>query len=295
MKVGVIGNCQARGVARSVAALIPGAEVDIIHAAKIGRYTPEQRQGAAERLAKCELVLAQHPEHDLAGPLGQVALSSKVRVVPFPYIAVTGFHPDCTYVAGPSGRLRGPLGEYHSAICTAAFQLGLSERRATALFNAYVYAGASYAQQIARASDSLQRDTGRLGYDFSRFVAAGTVYMHTINHPKADIIHDMTRQALAQAGLPTREAPVPEDELAKGPGWPLYPELARRINHEGETTFRTQDGESMALEDFIAASYQVMREAGGPLRSMTVDRVRRFLEKEVVLPEPAASLEGDLA
>jgi hypothetical protein len=177
------------------------------------------------------------------------------------------------------------MSEYHSAIVCAAFEMGLPERRAVALFNAYVYAGVGFVRQFSNSATSFARDTGRYGYDLSRFLQGGQVFMHTINHPKAGIIHEMTRQALRQAGVAISEAETPEDELEKDAVWPVYPEIARGFGGTGRMAFKTGEGQVLELEGFVAASYALLRDAGGPLQAAAVTRVRGFLEREVVRPD----------
>jgi hypothetical protein len=261
MKIGVLGNCQSNGLAESLRALRPDAEVIRFRTAvamKAGSQGDDPQQRIADHLARCNLVLLQVPERISEGPLSVVAMQSRVRTLVYPHIVFRGFHPDSVLINGPSGRIKGPLGsEVHSAIAVAGFKAGLPASRTAKLFNAYVFAALGYANSFDMAKRRLLNRLASHGYDLLSVVESGQVFMHSGNHPAAFLLHEMARQALGLAGLTAVRAAVPHDVLGDRIAWPVLPALARLIGCQGTETFKTEDGIAIALSEFVEASYRI--------------------------------------
>ena len=287
-RLGVLGNCQARGFARSLQAFLPDCNVEVVHMSKAASSSADDRNIFASKLAECDVVFTQPVSDAALGPLTTDSLKDSCRfVVTYPYLAFSGLHPDCNYIVHNGSHLRGPMGPYHSALIAACYQEGLSEERALRLFNAFSFSSLGYYSQFDFSCKSLSRDAISLVYDFSAFLnrSEKSQFMHTINHPAIAIIHDTAAQALAKAGIvPTElEAPLPEDELAESFIWPVYPEIAQRIGCHGSYRFHAHPAKVLDLRKFIFHAFKAYREIESPFAPPpAVERARAFLQREIV-------------
>jgi hypothetical protein len=199
-------------------------------------------------------------------------LRAAVPTTALPTVVFAGFHPDFIYVHKANDSTRnvlGPMGPYHSAIAIFAFRSGLSEPQALTLFDAAIYQRLGYFQVWDEASKHLLAQSKAAGIDlaqdFVRWTRRGC-FMHTMNHPKAHVLFDVARAALARAGIKTPELDFDEfafDPLAREFVLPLYPPLGERLGLRGSTLFRQaqpgRGGRVLSLADFVAESYRSYR------------------------------------
>jgi len=281
MKIGIVGNCQATVFGWSIGAMNPAVAVQSFGPGEL-RKAPD-REAIVARLAQCDLVFALPTEAGHAGPLRFTALSQRLpRVLAWPAIAFTGFHPDCVYVTLPDGRnLQGPLGPYHSALAAACFAEGLPPARALRLFNAYSFAALGYPGRHAEEEAHLARSFAALGYDWARARdAAPGVFMHVINHPKIALTFAVAQQAMERAGLAAAPAALPADGLAAHGSFAVYPELARHLGvPPGDFVMRRAP---FGLEAMIEGSYAAFAAAASPRWPPAVQRARDFLRTAVL-------------
>lgn len=233
MKIGVLGNCQAHGVAQCIRLFAPEAEVTSRSVSLADGDDSELIETIAAQMADCDLALIQTLEHvqpRLANLFTTALERSAPRVLRWPPIIFRGFHPDCVYVMRHGQVLDGIVGPYHSALLCASWSEGLSPARAARLFNSFSYAALGYFEAFDEAAALLTAQAENTGFDLSAFLTAPAApFMHTINHPTIDILQAVAAQALDRSGItraPT--AAQPSDALAGGDIWPVYPELAHR-------------------------------------------------------------------
>lgn len=233
MKIGVLGNCQAHGVAQCIRLLAPQVEVVSRSVSLADGDNADVITALAAEMAACDLALIQTLEEvqpRLTGLFDTALAQSGSRARRWPPIVFRGFHPDCVYVVRDGLVRDGIVGPYHSALLCAAWAEGLPPERAARLFNAFAYAALGYFDAFVEAVALLEPRARRHGFDLSAFLTAPAApFMHTVNHPRVEILQSVAAQALDLAGIarsPT--ARLPDDELAQGPVWPAYPELARR-------------------------------------------------------------------
>ena len=88
--------------------------------------------------------------------------------------------------------------------------------------------------------------------------------MYAHNHPRITVVRDIARAVLARAGIEAEYGDaLPADNLANGPVYPVYPEIAERLGVEGSLLFKTGGRyRFLRLPDFIEASFTAYREAG---------------------------------
>lgn len=229
MKIGVLGNCQTQGVAQCMRLLAPQIDVRAHVLSLAAGGSPDLMAAVATEMATCDLVFIQDQPR-LAKLFTVILERCQAPLRRWPLIVFRGFHPDCVYIFRNGQAMEGVVGPYHSALLCAAWAEGLSPARAAGLFNAFSYAALGYFDAFDEAAALLALQAERLGYDFSAALKRPTAsFMHTINHPKVEVLQSVATQALDLSGIPRKAAaPLPEDVLARGPVWPDYPDLARR-------------------------------------------------------------------
>jgi hypothetical protein len=220
--------------------------------------------------------------------------ANDARVFVFPAIGFTGFHPDCVYLRdGAGGMIHGAAGPYHSALVAACFLEGLTLERAMRLHNSLVYAHLGYFDRYASDYTHLKKHFRFVGFSLDGTIRNGPpVFMHTVNHPRIEMLFGLARQAARLVGLNPKAATPPDDELAGGYVWPVYPEIATRIGVVGSRTFSAH-GNPIELEEVCRRSFELFARGGvGEPLPPAVLRAREFIRREVIgltaLPPPTA-------
>ncbi len=280
MTIWVVGNCQARGVARSVQSLTKRADVRALDIRTIMQADDAGKARLTSQIDPADILLVQQPD-DLAGPFAiQQLREAGHRAVVYPGFVFGGFHPDLCYILCNGTYLNGAMFSYHSAITAAAYLEGLSQERACALFNSFTYASLGYRAAYATMLPILYEHVGETGHDHTQTLSRG-IFMHSVNHPRVELLFEAAKQALAMAGVPTHDdADCPADELGAGAVWPIYPGIARDI--AGNFVFQVKVGETLNLQEFVASSYSYYGKLADGYESPEVDEAREFIRREVI-------------
>jgi hypothetical protein len=287
-RFGVVGNCQAPGLAQCLERLVPGATTHVLTLTQIeAERSQAQLARWCDRLAACDVVFSTPITDPRYDRFTQSALRRSSRAyVPFPAVVFTGFHPDSTYVPAGHDALRGPMGVYHSALTVACHHERVPPARVPALFNAYSYATLGYFDDFEHAATELTGHAGSLGYDLARFLDGPVrpVFMHSFNHPSIAVIAAIAEQALAIAGIRAQAGAADDapDALADLPAWPVYPEIGRRLGTPSSLVFQRRPGTRYALPEFIAASYAVYDRHPALPTDPRIERARQFLRQEMI-------------
>lgn len=289
MRIGIFGNCQAEGLALAVEAWLPGVETFRQPVATLPLGQPERLFEIGQKLLSCDYVLLQTVDQrrpQFRDFVTGIAETAPDRVARFPVVVFNGFHPDCVYVMRDGVAVDGPIGAYHSAIAAGAWLEGLSADRAAKLFNAYVYAQLGYFEAFDRGLTHLKSDAFD-GYDLEVCASRGDIFMHTINHPVVGVLVEIARQALDRLGIGRRSSVAePHDPLASSGIWPMYPELAHRLQLPANIApldFRSLVARNFrALQDAVAVGSKSDLTSGGPIGASAIDRARAFIRSEVI-------------
>lgn len=264
----IIGNCQTEVIANLIETMVPSST------AAAWLLTPKHLQeidnpnALKYHFAEADLVFIQLPPGDpILDKINSLyeAYNSKIRLIP--NINYTLYHPDMIYVQSDAGTIKGPMGEYHSALAFFAWKQGLSLRETKSLFNREIFAHVGYFEH-AMPSAKMLIETGAavslpLDALLERWGKLGC-FMHTMNHPKLSVLADVTRAALIREGItyiPGIDQYV-DDPLALHPCWPVYPEIAETLGIEGSYYFKRSTNRSLDklqmidLEDFIIGSFE---------------------------------------
>lgn len=290
MKIGVLGNCQAQGVARCIRLLAPQAEVTTRSVSLADGDDPEVVAAIAAEMAACDIAMIQTLEEvqpRLAGLFAAALASSEPPALRWPPIIFRGFHPDCVYVLREGRAADGIVGPYHSALLCAAWCEGLSPDCAARLFNGFSYAALGYFKAFEEAAALFAAQAAQLGFEFSAFLTAPAApFMHTVNHPRVEILQSVARQALDLTAVPrSPTAPLPHDDLALGPIWPAYPELAQRGGWAPPSaSWDPRDMEAVARRAYDALDRLGDRSLGRPDTpgEQIILRAREFIRTHVV-------------
>jgi hypothetical protein len=287
MKIGVFGSCQSVGMAASISALVPDAEVHrfVVDEARIaGAETITAKMNI---LSECDHVFIQPSlAHGIKGLLPDDFAARCKNIIPYPFILCRFLQPDCHYLPNDKGAfIEGPLGPYQSGIAAGAYLSGLSLDRAISLFNMFTYRKLGYLD-FDPEDEPISREARRFEYDFGAFLKGEHGhFMHTINHPKISILFETARQSLNKAGISyDKSAVLPNDSLSQNSVWPVYPALAKSFVSEGEEIRfrRPRMNTDLSLPEFVEASYEAFHAANGAFCSALSDKVKTFIATYVV-------------
>jgi hypothetical protein len=262
-RLAVIGNCQAAPLANCLRRANPKLQVSVMLAA--GRKDPDHRKQVMEKLCSADIILVQPGG---GGRLGSARLAAKFKnVVLYPRMTFYGFHPDFFYMRSASGKLiRSACGLYHSKIVAAAFSMGLSENRATKLFNAFIFARLGYFGKFAPWKRIFLERAAAIGYDladdFEAWLKSGA-FMHTLNHPSVRVLASVASRIMRKSGIEQVNSVIGAyDPLARATQLPVYPEIASAIGIEPIRCFRVSSRDKrgvrdLLVRDFVAESFRI--------------------------------------
>lgn len=158
----------------------------------------------------------------------------KIRFVPLMNCAA--FHPDMTYIRHNGKKLVGPMGDYHSILVTAAYFAGLSQNAAISLFRPDVYEAMGYLSKPQVEIESFRKRFLQSNIDVENLIDSHKgPWMRTLNHPRSSMVVQLVSRILERDGIEIKNRSPSvcdwiEDNLAKGPEWPLYPGLLESVS-----------------------------------------------------------------
>lgn len=257
MQVAVIGNCQIDSLARCLSAMNGGLAAT---PHSINEFSIEGEE-LEKILSTNEFVFAQPSMRGLIGD------RFREKVHYFPAIAFSAFHPDLTFVRAKNARGEGvtvsnPLSGYHSMIALFGYKSGISIDDIASFYHAGVYARLGYFDQWSDSRRQLLDEGDRCGMPlnamFARWAEHGP-FMYSSNHPRLAVMEDIARELLRRIGVtPTCDSvsDLIADPLRAMPIWPIYPEIAQRLELNGNMIFKPHEPEpALSLRQFIEASY----------------------------------------
>lgn len=254
-------NCNTPGLANSFRLMATDVEVVEVYMESLEKWISEH--DGLEKFSVAfvhPLLLTREQTRDSLTTIAD-------RVVAVPHVTFAGYHPDLCYAQSHGAALRGPLGDYHSAICIAAFKAGFNASDAARLYNYKTYERAGYLDTWDLDREAHLGDFRAHGFDVSdEFVvwAKRGPFMYSINHPSIMCIVDIAKKALGKLDRPIPQFEyLPPDNLSYGPWFPVYPEIAECCGVRGSFSFKMNGQFSvLSLEQFIASSYDLYASAG---------------------------------
>lgn len=180
----VVSNCNRIGIANSLKVLRPGAQVSAFH---IHALKGAVQKGEVD-VSSFSRMLA-HPEIFTVFPPSKELLKHAYVV---PGLFFGGYHPDMCYVRDGTGPVRGAVGDYHSAICLAAYKAGLTIDETPDLFCHTTYSASGYYDawawdRAAQQKKKFCKLQHRFTLILSEMVKIWTV--HALGQSSADRLH----------------------------------------------------------------------------------------------------------
>jgi len=259
MRLSVIGNCQKDSLAKCIAALNHGFEIDTYMIHDI-MANPEQMRAVIETSA---YTFSQHSLRSvLPDDLSQ-------RVVFFPNIAFDAYHPDLAFARGTKQNgtqeaVIGPLYIYNSAIALFGYIEGFSLEKTLQYYNADVYNRLGYFDRWIDGRRQLLAEGEACGMPLNAWFenwSRGKAFMYSNNHPTLAVMEDIARELLRRIGMfcfSESQHELLDDPLKAQPIWPIYPEIGVRLGLRGSLAFKVNDPHgALELRDFVRYSFEV--------------------------------------
>ncbi|MDB6179716.1 WcbI family polysaccharide biosynthesis putative acetyltransferase [Paracoccus sp. Z330] len=277
-KVLIISNCATSGLAHSMRMLNQSVDVRACPLSKIKTIDTVLEKNKIFDVAFI------HPTLIRSFPDAHqkiLTASKKTIIAPTPYF--DGYHPDLCYVTSNGNRISSPIGDYHSALCLAAFQFGLSVNDAVSLFNDATYERLGYYGIWPQSRDLMIKgfaDHGHdIGQEFLRWTKNGP-FLYSVNHPRSQCLFDLSKKFLSAANISYISPPFPPiDYLSKGPWFPIYPGIAERCGVESSMLFKIKQQDAfLDLKEFLTASFAIYETHKDESLKNTFENKKRFIE-----------------
>lgn len=249
----VISNCQSLGLANSIDSLARDIDCVACDNWEFGRRIAED----PDHFRSYDFAILLPDVRDWIGE-AKVDLPPHIEVPAFQFCP---YHPDSVYVFADGDALAGGMGSYHSLIALAAYKEGRSAEQAAAFFTSETYAAAGYFNLWTPYRNGLVELFADYDFDIAPiFVrgARGQSLMHTVNHPRIEVLFEIARMVLTRLGRAIyADVDPPPDNLA-GLSWPVYPEIGEPLGIRGSYLFRPpQRNKPLELIPFLDQSLRV--------------------------------------
>ncbi|WP_410211798.1 WcbI family polysaccharide biosynthesis putative acetyltransferase [Aquirhabdus sp.] len=249
----VISNCQTVGIANSLSLLCANVTVE---PCDIWQLTKNREYWEAKLPEYDQLIILADIRH-----INVIDLSPYQNITWFPSFLFRAFHPDLCYVTSPDGHIKTPMDEYNSCLAFAAYKSNLTIDQTRNLYNNEVYQAVGFynfwqaeKEQLFRRFDDFDLD---IRNSFVQWARQGS-FMYSGNHPKVNAIYDIaTLIARKIRGKHFETTIRPHDNLAVGPIYPIYPEIAENLGlKDGSYLFKPISAYKLFdLDEFLEGSF----------------------------------------
>ena len=257
-RVVVTGNCLSRGLGEAVAGLLGVDSLEVF---------PEWDLRTADDLRRVRSALA---DTDLwvriplsQGPDLSMDRADSMKVIDAPWFTFPAFHPDVVYATRRSdGAVFRGLTDYHSAIALWAWREGASTQEAAALFRNDAMRALGYDAYWEPSVSGLRAEFDAAGLDFAPFwlrLKRLGVFMHSVNHPRADAIALLAKTVAYSAGAAKSVWDIPIErylqDYLSSIVWPVYPVVGSALGVRGHYGWRTPDSYYPSLDAWLDATW----------------------------------------
>ncbi len=271
MKIVVSSNCQTAGLAAAIRAMTDVSEVVAIPL--IGEIPESVKIRLKAELADAWAFI-HAANNSVAATLAAEtagAVNPGLRCLRVPLINFTGFHPDICYAWNRDSRkLTDP--HYNSVIAVWCYARGMSVAQTVALFGASTFQALGYLDAWQRSVDALRKafvDSDLAGdfADFFLHIKRCGVFMHSMNHPRVDVINHLASMVVRRLGLTIRRDIV-MGEINDGLNnivWPVYPAIADALGVAGGSyTWKFLAGHRFidGLTDYVEQAFSAYVQQG---------------------------------
>ncbi|MDE4142340.1 GSCFA domain-containing protein [Phaeobacter gallaeciensis] len=262
-RLAVIGNCQGHKISKIFEILLPNFEIEYHSIVQLRNV--EASQDNLKLLSNFDHIFTiPFANAEMYGKLSSDELLARGKGITYPTLTFTGYHPDCIYLN--SGKTKSPIGDYHSAMVAASFLLGFSVETAIALFNGPTFKQLGYQDkfkfEMNRFESVLAKFDLEFGFNVDDLFRTRKM-MHTINHPRVQVLEALSKAMLRKAGIPFDDIEAHEfvtDNFPESTIFPVYPNIVDSI--PGSFTFKgpvagRPRASVFSLAEFVKASYAI--------------------------------------
>jgi hypothetical protein len=259
LRIAVLYHCQAKGLARSLAALLPEAEVHALEMTEALKDIAIAKQHARLADEADFVVTADMPGH--VKHLRNAGMTrAEDRLVRVPPITFGGFHPDDTEV--PADMVPPNPPPVHSRIAIIGHLAGWTAEQTLGLYNALTFARLGYFDVFDAHRALLVERFGCYGIDlepvFDGWVRQG-LFMHNPVHPRPGPLLDLARMACGKMGLTPAEgvdAAGLFDTLAHFSRPPVFAEIAERLGVPAQPDVEILSSGPVPLPRLLEVSFE---------------------------------------
>ncbi|SDX63562.1 WcbI family polysaccharide biosynthesis putative acetyltransferase [Marinobacter mobilis] len=205
IKVVVVGNCQARPLAKIIESLNRSVEVTaiaIVHLLKSEQFDEYRSHFEAADLIVSQLVMDSYPCEFVRTSFLNSLYGEKVLSIVNLYF--TGYTPDWFYIRIPErGPLRGPMGDYHNRTVLGAWQEGISVEEAARRLEDPEF-NRRYLPEIQASFNQLRERESKVDVKVSDLIEKNfkkSRMFFTFNHPNMFLIRKYAERILKQAKI----------------------------------------------------------------------------------------------
>jgi hypothetical protein len=250
----VISNCQTFGLANCMQAQADDVLVTGVDTLLFNRE-PERFNAEMNRYSK--LFIAD----GVKGEIPAARFDPIPVQVDLPIMTCRAFHPDLIYLQHDGRTVPGPCGDYHSAIAYACFLKGLNPADTAQYFNGGFFERCGYMGMWVPERDRIIAELSDYGLDMARSIrhwGRQGAFMYSINHPRIHILYDIASELLRNQGrIPFSNNFMPNDNLATGAIFAVYPEIGEALGVAGKYAFQTVGSyRPIGLKSFIESCFE---------------------------------------
>ncbi|WP_424944772.1 GSCFA domain-containing protein [Aliiroseovarius crassostreae] len=228
----------------------------------------EKRSELVSKISECDLIFTVPFNAPLYDGFSDSDLRDGSSIYRYPTISFAGYHPDCGNLN--SGKLKSPIGDYHSLIAASAFLVGASVQKTQSMYNSEVYDRLGFrdlfSSEMTRLKGTFQKFQLPFEDNLSKSFERQKM-MHTINHPTYKFLDTVAKGLLERSNIDYTDISGDEylsDTFPDSTIYPVYPDLLPGL--PGAFAFKPASPKSIALaplglHEFVSKSFKLYSEA----------------------------------
>jgi hypothetical protein len=257
----ITGNCQTNPISNAFALMVPSIKVHSCW--KLGGLDPVIQK--INSLGGNLIWATSCTDSEI-----QVILSGtpkvNIKVLRFPDIYFSSFHPDCMYLSSKHMFIRSFLGDYHSKIIFWSWLNGLDQVTTKALFTPrnFEFLGYmdywEYSVKALRAT-FLESDLPESTLD--QILESKKKFMHSINHlspaPMALVANEIAIKLGYSPNIGWQQYSIvaKDEHFHNGPIFPYYPGISDFFGENGSFMGRNTEGEVFNLDSLVDGYFKL--------------------------------------
>lgn len=257
----IFGNCQINGIATALKSIFP--KDNIVKIASKSLIIDNEK---FELFRNCDFFLIAD-NRDLPDLDEVYKVNKKIKVIRFPALFFSGFHPDMVYIDKLSHTSSISL-NYTSAISVWSYINNISIKDAVKLYKYDVFDKLGYLSRYNKSMLFLKKQLELIGFDYKKFISIikpNEVFMYTINHPNIKMLIQLAKMIAIKMGMKEsiyeEQLNIPDDLYTEV--WPVYPEIGNSLSVPYYYyTWKTGDTIITGLTDFLTGSYDNYQKSG---------------------------------